>query len=117
MSRAATSLFVFTIYLLGLGLILIFFPNFLLGMFGMPATSEVWIRVVGVLLWIIAYYYYVSARAEFRPMLVASVYARAAVIVFFAAFVLFKLAQPTLILFGGIDLLAAGWTWWALKKS
>lgn len=117
MSRAATSLFVFAIYLIGLGLILLLVPNSLLGMFGMPATSEIWIRVVGVLLLILAYYYIVACRAELRPILIASVYARASVIVFFAAFVLLNLAQPTLILFGGIDLLAAVWTWWALKQG
>lgn len=117
MSRAATSLFVFAIYLIGLGLILLLVPNFLFGLFGFPATSEIWIRVVGVLLLILAYYYILVSRAEFRPFMVATVYARASVIVFFAAFVLLNLAQPTLILFGAIDLLAAAWTWWALKQK
>jgi hypothetical protein len=49
MSRAASSLFVFAVYLVGLGLGLLLVPNLLLRAFGAPPTSEVWIRVIGML--------------------------------------------------------------------
>jgi len=38
------------------------------------------------------------------------------VILFFSAFVFFGLARPVLILFGVVDLLAAIWTWLALRS-
>jgi hypothetical protein len=45
------------------------------------------------------------------------VWARIAVIFYFAAFVLLVSAPKALLLFGLIDLLAAIWTWLALKKD
>jgi hypothetical protein len=45
------------------------------------------------------------------------VYGRPVVIVVFAGLVLLRLAEPTLILFGAIDLLGAVWTAWALRSS
>ena len=49
MSPVAKSLIAFGCYLFPLGLILLLVPNLLLGLFQIPATSEVWIRVVGML--------------------------------------------------------------------
>ena len=44
MSKSAFTLKVFGIYLLVLGLGLLVMPNLLLGIFGMPQTTEVWSR-------------------------------------------------------------------------
>ncbi len=49
MSKSAKSVLVFSIYMFSLGLILVLFPNLLLNIFSVPETNEVWIRVVGVL--------------------------------------------------------------------
>jgi hypothetical protein len=46
-----------------------------------------------------------------------TVWARVAVIVYFAAFVLLAAAPKALLLFGLIDLLAAAWTWLALRQE
>jgi hypothetical protein len=59
----------------------------------------------------------VAARFELTPFFKASVYARPAVIVCFAAFVLLGMARPVLIFFGLIDLLGAIWTGLALRSS
>jgi hypothetical protein len=56
MSKAARTIQIWSFYLIALGLILLVVPNLLLGLFGIPATNEVWIRVVGMLLLILAYY-------------------------------------------------------------
>ncbi len=64
MSRAAKSVFFFGIYVLSLGVVLIIAPNVLLKLFGVPETSEVWIRVVGVVVLIIGYYYVRIATNE-----------------------------------------------------
>jgi hypothetical protein len=117
MSNAAKSILVFGVYLLGLGAILLIQPNILLGLFGLPPTDEVWIRVVGMLALILAFYYIQAARAGVAPFFQWTIYARASVILFFIAFVLLQWARPALILFGVVDLLGALWTAWALRQA
>jgi len=116
-TRPARTLYVWSVYLLVLGLSLLFVPNLLLGLFRMPPTSEVWIRVVGMLVLILGYFSFMSARTGNEAFMRWSVVARSSVIFFFLAFVLLGLAQPTLILFGVVDLAAAIWTWRALQAS
>lgn len=117
MSRAARSLFVFGVYLCGLGLALLLAPNLLLSVFGLPPTSEVWIRVNGMFILCFSFYYVRAARSELTSFIRWTVPGRAAVVVYFTAFVLLASAPKTLLLFGLIDLAAAIWTWLALKKD
>ena len=117
MSNSARSVFVFGLYLLVLGIILLVAPNFLLGMFSLPGTTEVWIRVVGMLVLFLGFYYTQAARKEMTDFFRWTVYARTAVIVFFIAFVLLDFASPPLILFGAVDLLGAIWTALALRSA
>jgi hypothetical protein len=99
-----------------LGIVLVVTPNFLLGMFFMPSTNEVWIRVVGVLVLFMAFYYIQTARKGMTGFFKLTVYTRSSLIIFFAAFVLLGLASPPLILFGVVDLLGAAWTGLALRS-
>jgi hypothetical protein len=117
MSRAAKSLFVFGIYLCGLGLILLLVPNLILQAFWAPPTSEVWIRINGMLVLCLSFYYVQTARNELTIFIRWTVWARIAVIFYFVAFVLLVSAPKALLLFGLIDLSAAIWTWLALKKD
>lgn len=117
MSKAAKSVVVFGIYLVVLGLALLIVPNALLTLFAYPTTNEVWIRVVGLLVLVLGYYYIEAARSELRVMFKASVRARPALIVFFTILVALGHARPVLVLFGAIDLLAAIWTALALRSS
>ena len=117
MSYPAKTMLVFGCYLLALGLMLLLIPNLLLGIFQMPQTSEVWVRVVGMLLLILGAYYLAAARAELRPFMAWSVPSRASVLFFFAAFVFFAAAPPVLLLFATVDLGGALWTWRALRRE
>jgi hypothetical protein len=117
MTKAARSIFLFAVYLLGLGIWLLLAPNSMLRLFGMPEAQDVWIRVVGMLVVILSFYYASAARAELAAFFQWTVYARASVILFFAAFVLLGLARPILLLFGLVDLAAAGWTQVALNSD
>ena len=117
MSRAAKSLFVFGIYLCGLGLILLLAPNLILRAFGAPPTNEVRIRVNGMLVLCLSFYYVRAARNELTAFIRWTVWARVAVIFYFAAFVLLVAAPEALLLFGLIDLLSAAWTWLSLKRD
>jgi len=119
MSRAAKSIFYFGIYVLLLGGILIVAPNVLLNIFKVPETSEVWIRVAGVMVLLIGYYYVRAATDEkgLTKFFRWTIYTRSSVIVFFSIFVLLNYVQPILILFGVFDLAGAIWTALALRST
>ncbi len=117
MSRASISILVFGIYLTLLGIILVTVPNLLLGLFGLPTTQEVWIRVVGMLLVLLSGIYYQTVRHDATAIMGITVPLRASVIVFFAAFVLLDLVEPIILLFGAVDLAAAVWTALALRAD
>ena len=117
MTNSARSVLVFAIYLVVLGLVLMIAPNFLLGLFSLPGVTDIWIRVVGMLVLLLGFYYSQAARQEMTEFFQWTVYARSSVILFFTAFVLLGLASPPLILFGAVDLLGAIWTGLALRAS
>jgi hypothetical protein len=117
MSKSAFSVKAFGIYLLVLGAGLTLAPNLLLSVFGMPTTSEVWIRVVGVLVFNIGVYYVYAARGEARAFFQASVYTRTLVLASLAAFAVLGLASPVLILFGAVDFAGGIWTQLALRAE
>jgi hypothetical protein len=76
MSPAARTVQLFGIYILSVGFILIVIPNVLLGVFGIPATDEPWIRILGLVLLALAGYYLVAARSEVTAFFQASVAGR-----------------------------------------
>ena len=117
MSRSAFTLKAFGIYLLFLGATLIIVPNILLSIFQIPQTSEVWIRVVGVLVFNIGLYYLYAAKCEATAFFRASVYTRAFVFLSFTAFAVLGLTKPVLIIFGAIDLSGGIWTYKALRSE
>ena len=117
MSKSAFSAKVFAAYLFVLGPVLVLAPNFLLSLFGIPATTEVWIRVVGVIVFMLGVYCWVAAKHELKPFLEASVYTRFGVFLALSAFAILELGSPMLALFGVIDLLGGLWTWFALKAD
>ena len=117
MSPAARSILVYSIYTFGLGATLMLVPNIPLPIFGLPTTSEVWIRVAGMTVVFLSIFYFVAARNELRPLFVASVPIRFAVPVIFAAFVVAGFAPWNLLLFTPLDVLFAIWTLLALRPS
>jgi hypothetical protein len=117
MSRAASSIKFFAVYLFLLGPILAAAPNLLLSLLGIPPTSEVWIRVVGVLVFVLGVYSLVAARHELRPFFRASVVMRLFVFAAFSFFAIFGLGSPAIAVFGVIDLLGSIWTWFALRAD
>ena len=117
MSRTARSLFIFGVYMLVLGTTTVLVPNLLLSFFHQPATQEVWIRVVGMLIIFLGIYDIVAARSELLPIIIWTIPVRLSVIVFFAVFVFAELAPPILLLFGVIDLAGAIWTWIEFRKE
>ncbi len=117
MSKSAFSAKVFAVYLFIAGALLATVPNVVLSLLFIPQTSEVWIRVIGVIAFMIGIYAWVAASHEFKPFLVASVYTRFLVFVAFAAFAVLGLASPTVVLFGFADLAGGIWTYFALRAD
>jgi hypothetical protein len=111
------SVTVFGFYLVGLALVLMTIPNTLLAIFGIASTQDPWIRVVGMLAGLIGLLYVRYAPHGDRPFFELTVQLRASVIVFLLAFVVLASAPWQLLLFGAIDLAAAGWTWSTLAAE
>ena len=115
MSQSALSAKVFAVYLFIAGALLVTVPNLLLSFLHIPPTSEVWIRVIGLIAFNFGIYAWVSA--SFKPFLVASVYTRLMVFAAFTAFAAMGLANPTVMLFGVADLAGGIWTYFALRAD
>ena len=115
MSRAARSVFVFGVYLVGTAATLIVSPNTLLGLLRIAPTTEPWIHVLGVVVLALAAYYLTAARAESVPFFRATVWVRVMALVGFAGLAAASLAPVALIGFGVVDALGALWTWSALR--
>jgi len=115
-SAAARSLQVWSIYVLAVGAGLAVVPNTVLSALGAAETEEVWIRVLGVVVILLAVYYWDAARFETRNLFVASVLGRAFVVA--ALVVLWLTGGPwQLLLFAAVDLAGAIWTVAALRQD
>lgn len=117
MNAASKSIYYFGMYLILVGVSLVVVPNIVLSTLQLPETNEVWIHIVGVLVFNIGILYYVMAKENNRTFMMLSAYLRASVFVWFVLFVAIGWAPPMLIGFGVVDLLGAIWTYTALRKS
>ena len=117
MRKSARSVFVFSIYLFALGAILVVAPGILIRLFKFPEPDYLWIRIVGMLVILLGFYYSHAALADLRAFFGWTVIARSAVLLFFITFVLVGLAPPVLVLFGLVDFAAALWTFFALRSE
>jgi hypothetical protein len=115
--RAILSVLVFGSYLVGLGLTLLLAPNFLLGIFGIPRTDEVWVRILGVVLAVIGYYQIQGGRTGSEWFMRASVLGRAGIAMTLFGLVVVGAAPPVIALFGAVDLAGALWTAYALGHA
>jgi len=117
MTNAAKSVYYFGFYLLLLGITLVFAPNMLLSTFRFEATSEVWIRVLGAVVFNLGLYYVLTAPTNNATFFKVTVYTRLLILAWFTLFVVLGWTKPTLLMFGGADFLGAAWTWSALRKG
>jgi hypothetical protein len=103
-------------YVIFSGLQLLFIPNFLLATFGLEPTSEIWIRVLGMLVLALSFYYYAMYKNGGKEIVLATVQGR----LFFCAglvmFVLLGMAKPVLIIFAVIEMALALWTLSEIRK-
>ena len=114
MNAPTLSIFIWGIYVLLIGLLLVFIPGKTLILFGHDEPKDHWIRVVGIITISLGYFYLNSAQNEVYSFYWASIYARLAGLMGFLGLIIFKIAQPKIILFGIIDTLGAIWTLFTL---
>lgn len=117
MTSPAFTVRCFGVYLLLLGAVLLVLPNTLLALFHVATTSEVWIRVVGMLVVFLGYYYVRAASAGLSTFFSWTVPVRLSVLAFFGIFVAVGVAPATLLLFAVADAAGALWTWAAIRRS
>lgn len=110
------SLRVWSFYVLGIGAGLLLVPNLIFDLFGIANTSEVWIRVAGLVAVALGIVYFSAAREGVMNVVRSSIPARAAAVLSFVA--LWATGGPwQLLLFGVIDLTGLAWTWNALRTT
>lgn len=117
MSASAKSIFYFGIYLALIGFLLIFAPNLLLPLLGVAETREIWIRLAGMLLVFLGFFYTQSARAGFTPFFRWTLLTRFLAFFFVLAFVVWGGAPWVMLVFWLGDLAGALWTLWALRQE
>ena len=110
MDSTTLSLFVWGIYVLLSGFMLLLFPRATLSIFGHDAPKDHWVRIVGILALSLGYFYLVAAHNELESLYWASIYARIAGFLGFSALVAYKKAKARIILFGVFDAIGALWT-------
>ena len=117
MTAPSKSIYVFGFYLLLTGLTLITAPNFLLSLFQIAPTTEIWIRVLGAVVVDVGFLYVYMAPADHTLFFSLTIFARFSILAWFTVFILLEWAPPQLILFGLIDAAGAIWTYLAMKKQ
>jgi hypothetical protein len=117
MNKSAFSCFAWGLYLVSAGSGFLFIPNVFLPLFGLPTTTEVWIRVIGLLVVILGYYYIHCARTNAMPFIQITVPGRIVFAIGLVVLVLLGFSAPGLLLIGIVDTFGAIWTWWALRAE
>lgn len=117
MSRSAKSVFYFGIYITLLGVLLIFFPNTLLGLVNIPATNEVWIRLAGMLLLFMGFFYVQSARHNLIPFFKWTLVTRGIAFFFVLGFWFHGFVSWIILAFWLGDFAGWLWTFFALRHE
>lgn len=116
MQKVYKSLYGQLAYVILSGLQLLFIPNIMLATFGLPPTHEIWLRVMGMLVLALGFYYYAMARHGTSQVVRSTVWGRLFFCGGLVVFVLLGIAKPPLIGFAVVETGLALWTWWELRS-
>jgi len=117
MHKTTTSLVAWAAYEFVVGATLLLAPNLLLAILGIPSTSEVWIRVAGVLVLVVGAFFLQSARTGNIHFYRLTVNVRIGVGLQIVALVVTGAGPPVLLLFAVLDWLGAAWTGLTLRAE
>ncbi len=116
--NARLSMQVFGLYLIvvaGFGLMLV--PHPLIGLFGLTAQDEGWVRMLGMVASIIGAYYVLAARSDLEQLFRWSIPLRLYAAAFMVLMFLTGALEAGILLFALIDACGAVWTWAALRRD
>ena len=116
MTTTAKSIFYYSFYMMGMGLLLFFVPNLILGFFGFH-TTEVWVRILGLLAFCAGILYFHCARTNQTGFFRVTVPERVIFFLGIVALVVFLELSPMLAAIGSVDLLGAIWTGLTLHQA
>jgi hypothetical protein len=102
--------------MMGMGLVLFFVPNLILGFFGL-STTEVWVRILGLLAFCAGILYFHCARTNQTGFFRVTVPERVIFFLGIVALVVFLDLPPMLAAIGSVDLLGAIWTGLTLRQK
>src|SRR5215203_2766452 len=117
MSPAARSVYVFGIYLLVVGGMLLGAPNTLLMVIGLSPTTEPWIHVAGIPVMAMGMLFASGARAENLWLFRTSVWVRVFAFISFVMLAALQMAPAVVVGFGVVDALGALWTRLSLREA
>ena len=117
MKQSTLSMLVFAVYMAILCIALVFFPGTLVALFRLGQLDGLWIRVCGMLLGILAFYYIMAVREDNRNFYRWTFYGRLVIFPTFVAFVILGIAPPIILLFGAWETGCGIWTGIALRSE
>jgi hypothetical protein len=116
MTTTAKSIYYYSFYMMGMGSGLFLIPNLILGFFGFH-TTEVWVRILGLLAFCAGMLYFHCARTNQTGFFRVTVPERVIFFLGIVALVVFLDLSPMLAAIGSVDLLGAIWTALALRRE
>lgn len=114
MKNVQTSMYAQLVYMLGMGLGLLFIPNLLLPVFGLAEPADVWVRVLGALALVLCTYYYAMIKQQNTTYYRATIWGRYGFCAALTALVVLGFAEKPLLIFAAAEAALAGWTHFAL---
>ena len=118
MTRAALNVYMYGLYLISsVALPLLLVPHFTLGIFGLSAGDDMWVRYVGLFAGIVGSFYIAAVLTRTDSMLAWSIPARYATSTFLAVMVALGNIGMALLMFAAADALTASLTWVAIRAD
>ena len=114
MDKVSRSLLVFGVYFIGLGLVLMLYPEILI-LFGVSPESP-WIRVVGLAVSVIGVFYMAAGKHQYIEFAKYSLFTRTAQLFFFSFMVYTDLLPMVMMLFALIEFLFGVWTYVEIRR-
>lgn len=99
------------------GLSFLVFPDFVASVLGFPPPTEVWMRVFGLEVAVLGFFYITAARNELVPYFKASIIGRTVFTFVLILLWVFGVAKWNVILVGVVDLFGSLWTGMALRSA
>jgi hypothetical protein len=116
MTGVTRSMQAWLIYTVAIGATLLLVPNTILGVFQIEEATEVWVRVAGGLVLVLAIMYWFIIAEQSRSMFQATVYGRGFIAVVLAVLA-FTAGPWQLVLFAAGDAAGALWTHLANRRT